>query len=274
MNKLGLFSPLMHPWCSRILASAKKQLVSKKLPRQSISATDMKTLLSYHLLNRNPNQIDLKTLMHLVVMLLSFLGFLRYSDAVSILVHADLIRFIPSPSGLGDEGMLIFIPRSKTDQSWQGTWVAIGATGGAMCPVYWLKILFERGKYIRSHTDPQVDCGPLLRAVKVAPRGHVDYPGYILAQYTSKHNIIPGISHSTFLGSTRRLLLEAGLHIPFGLHSLRSGGATTADLEGIPSSLICQHGRWKLGRTLEDRYLKTHDVAIKKLFKLTRTIWF
>jgi hypothetical protein len=197
-----------------------------------------------------------------------------YSDAVSILVHEDLLRFVPSSSRGGYEGMLMFIPRSKTDQSWNGAWVAVGATGGDLCPVYWTRFLLKRGRYITSHIDPTVDCGPLLRAVSLAPKGHADYPGYVLAQVISKHGPIACLSHSYFLRSSRLLLLEAGVDIQFGLHSLRSGGATAANLAGIPSNLVCQHGRWKLGRTMEDHYLKTHDVDIQKFFRLTRQIWY
>ena len=213
-------SPLAHPWCSRIVTTAKKLLVPKKLQRQSISVTDMKSLLSFHLLNQNADQIDLRTLMHLVTLLRCFLGFLRYNDAVSILVHEDLLRFVTDPSGHGYQGMLIFIPRSKTDQSWKGAWVAIGATGGALCPVFWTRTLLQRGRYVTSHTNPKVDCGPLLRAVTVAPRGNPDYPGYILAQSTSILEPIAGLTHSALLRSARVLLLEAGVDIKFGLHSL------------------------------------------------------
>lgn len=262
-------SPLAHPWCSRIVSTAKKLLVPKKLKRQSISVANMKSLLSHYLIEQDADQIDLRTLMHVVVLLLCFLGFLRYSDAVSILVHEDLLKFIRSPSGSGYEGMLIFIPKSKTDQSWKGAWVAIGATGGALCPVTLTRALLTRGRYVTSHSNQFVDCGPLLRAVSVAPRGHIDYPGFVLAQTTSDRGPIAGLTHA----SSRVLLSKAGIDIPFGLHSLRSGGATAANLAGIPSTLICQHGRWKLGRTMEDHYLKTHDVEIQRFFKITRQIW-
>ena len=264
-------SPLTHPWCSRIVSTAKKLLVPQKFKRQAISVAHMKSLLNHHL-GQDANQIDLRTLMHVVVLLLCFLGFLRFSDVVSILVHEDLLKFIKCPSGRGDEGMLIFIPKSKTDQSWRGAWVAIGATGGALCPVTWTRALLTRGRYVRSHSNLKVDCGPLLRAVSAAPRGHIDYPGYVLAQTTS-NGIIAGLTHSSFLRSSRVLLMEAGIDIPFGLHSLRSGGATAASLNSIPHTLICQHGRWKGGSTMEDHYLKTHEVSIQKFFTLTRQIW-
>ena len=39
----------------------------------------------------------------------------------------------------------------------------------------------------------------------------------------------------------------------YGLHSLRSGGATAADSHGIPDMLLKRHGRW-LSESAKDRY--------------------
>ena len=66
--------------------------------------------------------------MHLTVLTLMFVGLLRYDDAACILVHADLLQFITKHNSATVDGVLIFIPRSKTDQGWQGEWIAVGAT--------------------------------------------------------------------------------------------------------------------------------------------------
>ena len=39
----------------------------------------------------------------------------------------------------------------------------------------------------------------------------------------------------------------------YGLHSLRSGGATAVDSHGIPDRLFKRHGRW-LSESAKDRY--------------------
>ena len=41
----------------------------------------------------------------------------------------------------------------------------------------------------------------------------------------------------------------------FGVHSLRSGGATAAANRGVPDSLFKRHGRWK-SENAKDGYVK------------------
>ena len=41
----------------------------------------------------------------------------------------------------------------------------------------------------------------------------------------------------------------------FGLHSLRSGGATAAAIMGVPDRLFKKHGRWK-SEQVKDGYIK------------------
>ena len=48
----------------------------------------------------------------------------------------------------------------------------------------------------------------------------------------------------------------------FGLHSLRSGGATTAANAGVPDRLFKRHGRWR-SENVKDRYIK--DSVEKRL---------
>jgi hypothetical protein len=262
-------SPISHPWCCRIMKVAVKVLVPRKLQRRAIATSEMKELLSYHLL-LNSKTLNLRKLMHLVCLLLCFVGLLRFNDMTGVLVHEDLLRFIPAADNQNrDDGMLIFIPRSKTDQSWQGEWVAIGATGKSLCPVFWTRRLLSLGKYVRSSTSNTTDCGPLLRAVKAAPKAQE----FLLSQTTSTSTPIPSLSHATISKSAKILLAEASISIDFGLHSLRGGGATAAYLAGIPKTLVCQHGRWKLGTTMDDHYLRTRDVELRTFFNITRKFW-
>ena len=47
----------------------------------------------------------------------------------------------------------------------------------------------------------------------------------------------------------------------YGLHSLRSGGASTAINNGVSERLVGKHGRWKSGYT-RDRYLKDSENGV------------
>ena len=54
----------------------------------------------------------------------------------------------------------------------------------------------------------------------------------------------------------------------FGLHSLRSGGATTAANAGIPDRLFKKHGRWRSEKA-KDGYVKH---SIKSLLYVSSTL--
>ena len=52
----------------------------------------------------------------------------------------------------------------------------------------------------------------------------------------------------------------------FGLHSLRSGGATVAAQAGIPDRLFKRHGRWRSEST-KDGYVKDSMCALMSVAK-------
>ena len=47
----------------------------------------------------------------------------------------------------------------------------------------------------------------------------------------------------------------------YGLHSLRSGGATTAANRGVPDRLFKRHGRWR-SETAKDGYVHENESAL------------
>jgi hypothetical protein len=192
-----------------------------------------------------------------------FVGMLRYSDAQRILVHKELFHFVTA--GTGELlGLLIFIPCSKTDQGWDGAWIAIGATDGDYCPVKLLRELLEVGKYVTYHETQFV--GPLLRAT-------ARHNANALAQITSDiEDPIQPLSYNAMLKSIQPLV-QSVVQIHTALHQPRSGGASAAAEMNIDSQLVCGLGRWKLGNTFEDCYLKMLDGNCEKYFQLTRDIW-
>ena len=151
-QQAGFLSPLAHPWCVCLMKVAHRLLSAKPLVRQPLTVESMYKVLYYHFWGEGKELNSLRTLMHLTILLLAFVGFFRYDDMSNILVHEDLLRFIPTSNDPSlDDGVLIFLPHSKTDQAWSGNWVAIGATGGAFCPVMLLRKLLFLGGYCSSH---------------------------------------------------------------------------------------------------------------------------
>jgi hypothetical protein len=260
--------PFNHPYCARIISSAKNQLVAKQLKRIPFTSEILFEVIKYHLSNGNT---PLNIYMHLVCALIGFVGFLRFDDIAHILVHEDFIKIIEHKDGT-IQGALIYIYTSKTDKQCKGSYIGIGATNRKYCPIKLLLQLLDKGGYIRSH--PTHDCGPLLRATKVVARTKFKASSLQLAQVLST-SPISSLSRSSFSKSINRLCWEAGIPNAdyFKLHSLRSGGATAAIVKGHSNALVCKQGRWKFGNTMEDHYLKIHHIAIKQVFDMTRSIW-
>ena len=259
----GRVAPLDVPFVHRMKRTAAKSLLSSRRSKcEPISAEDLHSLLSTHL---TPS-CSLPVRMHLTVFLLMFVGLLRYSDAASILVHEEFLRFIRTASGSLD-GVLLFIPYSKTDQEWMGSWVAIGATHTRFCPVRLLSDLLSYGGYDRRGSS-SLATGPLLRAT--IQRHHPQR--FVLARVTSPFSDpIPSLSYTQFRSSILRL--TAALSIRIGLHSARTGGASRAAELGVDSRLVCGLGRWKQGTTFADSYIKMMTGNMQRYFALTRSLW-
>jgi hypothetical protein len=132
-----------------------------------------------------------------------------------------------------------FISKSKTDQYREGAWVVVAATGNNTCPVAMLK------KY--------------LAMAKVEDTGSEDY---LIKPVTFKKSINGYVTRKGKLSYTRcrEILHEAlkGIGLEpkhYGLHSLRSGGASAAAAVGVPDRLIKKQGRWQTDAS-KDRYVK------------------
>lgn len=262
----NLRSPTADPICAVVRKSADNILTPQKSDRQPITAHELKSVLTFHLVAG----CSLKVQMHLTVFLLMFVGLLRFDDAASLLVHKDLMKFISASAvNQADDGVLLFLPRSKMDQTWEGQWVAIGATGGDLCPVALLRRLLQTGGYIVDHMSD--DCGPLLRALRWQPQSR----SHKLQQITAPlHSPIPSLSYTTFRASIKLLVSLAGIDKNIGLHSCRIGGAShAATIPDVPARLMCTLGRWKHANTMDNTYVRLLDVQARKFFDLTRQLW-
>ena len=151
----------------------------------------------------------------IVICVIGFAGFLRISELLNLQIQD--IKFKES-------WYEITIKKSKTDQIREGNIVFIAKTSTPTCPVFWLK------KYLSSTGLQNQPTSYLLCRLAKTKKGH---------NAIGKHPISYQTARKTFLEHINFLNPEND----YGLHSLRSGGATAAANSGIPERLIGKHGR-------------------------------
>ena len=161
--------------------------------------------------------------------LVAYAGFLR-SDELLKVRRCDLV--------FDDTYMGLFLENSKTDIYRDGSWVLIARTDTRLCPVCNIQ------KYLFSADIHEDSSEFIFRDLTKFKIGHK-------LRKTDK---------PLLYGRLRELFIEA--FSPFvdtiksyGLHSLRSGGATAAANLGIPDRLFKRHGRWR-SENAKDGYVK------------------
>lgn len=150
------------------------------------------------------------------IILVGFAGALRRSEVVAIDVeHVSL------DAG----GMLVRIPRSKTDQEGEGR--VLGLPYGAhtrTCPVRAYLAWLERSG---------ITTGAVFRPV--------DRHGRILARRLGDRAVADML---------KRRASAAGLEGAYSGHSLRAGFATEAYRQGVPELAVMRHGRWRSAQVM------------------------
>ena len=164
----------------------------------------------------------------LAICLLGFAGFMRCEELLK-LECAD-VKF-------KEEGMVLSIRSSKTDQFREGDSLLVGRTGAITCPVQMMERYFRMG-HLNGESHDRV-----FRAI-------VNSKGGEMLRKSG------GLSYSRL----RELLLEKISMLgmgprQFGMHSLRAGGATAAANAGVPDRLFKRHGRWR-SESAKDCYVK------------------
>jgi site-specific recombinase XerD len=161
------------------------------------------------------------------LLLLGFGAALRRSELVALDVEDVTVT---------DEGLRIRIRRSKTDPEARGD--DVGVVKGQhpdIDPVRALENWRRRG---------DITAGPLFRPVTRAD--------------TVRRGRLSGQTVALIIQRTAE---RAGLPAPeaFAGHSLRSGCATQAAVEGAPERAIMRQGRWRSSATVR-RYIRTGDL--------------
>ena len=123
--------------------------------------------------------------------------------------------------------MPIHILSSKTDQYRQGDSVLVARTGSPTCPVAMLE------RYYSLAALPKQSKLRLFRGIVVTKNGQ---------RLRSEGSLSYTRLRELFLNKLAELGFDPK---QFGLHSLRSGGATAAANSGVPDRLFKRHGRWR-----------------------------
>lgn len=159
------------------------------------------------------------------LLLLGFCGALRRSELVAVRVE-DL--------EFSSQGLILTLPRSKTDQTGQGRKIGIPRGRGKICPVgsvaFWIKTSgIENGSIFRSLTK-----GGVLSEAPLSSRAVAD----IIKHYAEKSGLKPE---------------------KYSGHSLRSGLCTSAAQHGVSSWKIRQQTGHKSDSMLA-RYIRDSDI--------------
>ena len=194
---------------SRVLQSARRQLSQPIQRKKPITKAILKRI-GVNLCGSERLQDRLV----LVVLFLGFSGILRWSDMSCICADDVLFR---------RDYMAVFIAKRKNDQMRKGHWVFVKRWKGQLCPV--------------KFTERLIHCGGLVGKAKLLGRVR----GSGANQYISGK-----MTYSRARELIRAVLVQAGVNASeYGLHSLRSGGASIAIAAGLPDRLVKRQGGWK-----------------------------
>ena len=216
--------PTDHPLVKQVLAGSKRILAHKTTKKEPITPEVLNKMFDKFVTPAS----QLPIVRTMSICLLGYAGFLRFSELAS-LRECDISFY--------DKHMEVFIESSKTDQFREGAWVPIARTGSNICPVAMVERYFQVA-------DIKGDADKLLfRGLTLTKQGYSLRPS-------------GGISYTRVRELVLEKLEEIGLdRKSFGLHSLRSGGASAAANAGIPDRWFKRHGRW-LSENAKDGYVK------------------
>ena len=139
--------------------------------------------------------------------------------------------------------VLIFIPRSKTDQCGEGQLISLQASGKDSCPVAFIKA-FVRRLLWEAALEGSVYSGPLFPSLV---RRRVSGPlGSCWSTLPAPSSPVKPFSYQAALMDFRSALADVGVKKEdYSLHSGRRGGATEAVRNGCDLLTLKRQGRWR-----------------------------
>lgn len=233
----GLSNPCDSNLVKGILESAKRSL-SRPIVKKEPVTPDMVFSICQKFASANANLSDLRTA---AICVTAFAGFLRFNELANL--RCCDVKFCK------DKYVELFIAKSKTDIYRNGNVVLLAKTGHITCPYNLLN------RYIQAAGIDFSSNLMFFRSLHFVKSN---------ASYTLRST---GISYTR----TREVVLHAFSQLGystklFGLHSLRSGGATAAANAGVNDRLFKRHGRWRSDKA-KDGYVKDNLEALLSVSK-------
>ncbi len=217
-----------------------KRKLAKPISKKEPITTDIiNELVKTHLPAGPVNAVNLNNLRTVAMCVVAYSGFLRFNELSQI--KLEHLTFT-------DEGVVIFIPSSKTDVYRQGKQVMISKGQTSACPVSILKQYISLAQ-VKSHEF-------IFRSLSKIKNGHK----------------LRVLNKPMSYSRTREIMLDSlrpivGNEISkYGVHSFRSGGVSTAANAGIHDRLLKKHGRWKTD-VAKDGYVKDNKECLLSVTK-------
>lgn len=220
---LGYSDPTIHPFIKSLLDSSKRHNKPSITKKEPVSTSNLINLCDHF-----KGSSNLSDIRDLCMILISFAGFLRF-DELSSLLCSDIVF-------MGDY-MKVFIRKSKTDQYRQGNEVLIARGVTSACPVKMTEKYFKLGSIDNS------SCDFLFKPLFKSKDG---------AKLINKNKKLSYTRTRECLVSKLKSVMG---NVNIGLHSLRSGGATTAANSDVNDRIWKKHGRW-ISDSSKDGYVK------------------
>ena len=225
-NSKLISNPCNSPFIRNVLLGLKKLLAKPIVKKEPVTPEILKAIMEKY--GSSDNLIDIRLCS---MILLAYAGFFRFDELINIR-RCDIQMFVSYIN--------IFVCKSKMDIFRQGAWVLIGATDSFTCPVAALRKYLEAAELNNDFDEDFL----FRRATSM--------------KSVNKHRLREGqpLSYSRCLELFREALSSVGLQPKkFGMHSLRSGGASAAANIGVPDRLFKKHGRWR-SENAKDGYVK------------------
>jgi integrase len=228
-----------------MLPKSVHEAAKRTLPRANLRRKPMTLEIIQDLCAKYPpSTTDLYHLRTLTLITIGFAGFFRF-DELSHIKRSDIVLF--------DTHVSIFVEKSKTDKYRDGAWVVISRSGDITCPVSMLE------RYLMLCEFKEGSDQFIFRSITKLANGYKLRDKNAPISYTRAREVFLEILKDAVPDASR-----------YGLHSLRSGGATLVANKGIPDRLLKKHGRWVsdkakdsyISETLADRLKVSQSLGL------------